>query len=482
MLRPSEVTPLPRTLAPWHRGTLALWRSGPLMTRLARNVAKTLYFDCFSGAAGDMIVGALLDLGLPLKGLQDALGSLAIDYGGVSSERVLRAGVSATRFRVHADEARAARVHEHTHEHAHVDEHAHAHAHDHAHAHHAGERHANSHGDEHHHDHHHTLEQIAAHIERSALSAAGRRRAVSMFQRLAEAEAAVHGIPVEKVHLHEVGALDSIIDIVGAVYGLEWVGAERIVSSPLNVGSGTVRCAHGTFPVPAPATVRLLRDVPIYSGPIATELVTPTGALIVTEYAASYGLLPPMRVRSIGYGAGSRDFRDAPNVLRLLLGESDVRPATERILSIECEIDDMNPQLFGPLMDALYAAGALDVFYAPVQMKKSRPGTLVTVLAHPERRDAIATVLFQETTTIGLRYQEMERERLDREVRTIETAVGPIRFKVASRTGRVVNASPEFDDCARAAADHGMPIKEVQALAIKAWLDSGSRVVDRTDD
>jgi pyridinium-3,5-bisthiocarboxylic acid mononucleotide nickel chelatase len=244
------------------------------------------------------------------------------------------------------------------------------------------------------------------------------------------------------------------------------------VSSPLNVGSGMVRCAHGTFPVPAPATARLLRGVPIYAGPIATELVTPTGALMVTEYAREYGGLPPMRVQAIGYGAGNRDFPQSPNVLRLLVGDSDEPRATERILSIECEIDDMNPQLFGPLMDALYDAGALDVFYAPVQMKKSRPGTLVTAIAHPDRRDAIAARLFAETTTIGVRYHEMERERLDRELRTIETPVGPIRFKLASRAGRIVNASPEFDDCARAATEHRLPIKEVQALAMKAWLDS----------
>jgi hypothetical protein len=413
---------------------------------------KTLYFDCFSGASGDMVVGALLDLGLPLDALQGALGSLAIEHGGVSSGRVLRAGVSATKFRVHAEEVRVA--HDRAHAHTHGEPHQHAPAHHH-----------------HDHDHHRSLKETAAAIERSALSRPAKARAVRMFERLAEAEAAIHAMAVEQVHLHEVGALDSIIDIVGAVYGMEWLGVDRIVSSPLNVGSGTVKCAHGTFPVPAPATARLLRGVPIYAGPIATELVTPTGALIVTEYAASYGSLPVMRVESIGYGAGDRDFHQSPNVLRLLLGEADVSGSTERIVSIECEIDDMNPQLFGPLMDDLYDAGALDVFYAPVQMKKGRPGTLVTVIAHPERREAITARLFSHTTTIGVRHQEMERERLDREVRTIETPVGPIRFKVASRAGRVLNASPEFDDCARAAGRHGIPIKDVQAHAVKAWLD-----------
>jgi uncharacterized protein (TIGR00299 family) protein len=295
---------------------------------------------------------------------------------------------------------------------------------------------------------------------------------MQLFERLAAAEATIHAMPVERVHLHEVGAVDSIIDIVGAVYGLEWLGASDVMSSPLNVGSGTVQCAHGTFPVPAPATALLLKDVPIYAGEIAKELVTPTGALIVTAYASSYGPLPQMRVEGIGYGAGTRDFKGHPNVLRLWVGETAGTTAAERIVRIECEIDDMNPQLFGPLMDRLSAAGALDVFYAPVQMKKNRPGTLVTILAPPERREAITGVLFTDTTTIGVRYDEMLRDRLDREIRTIETPVGAIRFKVAGRDGRILNAAAEFDDCARVAGERGLSIKDVQAIATKAWLDS----------
>ena len=406
-------------------------------------MAKTLYLDCFSGASGDMTIGALLDLGLPLDDLRRALGSLAIDYGTVSAERVVRAGVSATRFLVHEKEAPAKPAH--------------------------------GHGGHHHHHHagHHTLSEIAARIEQSALSSAGKARAKALFGRLAEAEAAIHAIPVEKVHLHEVGALDSIVDIVGAVFGFEWLGVDDVVASPLNVGSGTVRCEHGTFPVPAPATARLLQGVPIYSGEVQVELVTPTGALLVTEYARSYGPLPLMTVTSIGYGAGSREFKDAPNVLRMLVGETMAAPDTERIVAIECEIDDMNPQLFGPLMDRLLHVGALDVFYAPVQMKKNRPGTLVTVIAHPGDREAICGVLFAETTTIGVRYQEMARERLGRETVTVETPAGPIRLKIARRAGRVVNASPEFEDCARAADERGLPIKDVQALAMKAWLERG---------
>jgi pyridinium-3,5-bisthiocarboxylic acid mononucleotide nickel chelatase len=224
--------------------------------------------------------------------------------------------------------------------------------------------------------------------------------------------------------------------------------------------------------VPAPATARLLDGVPVYSGDIKGELVTPTGALILTEYAESFGPLPMMRLRSIGYGAGDRNYEKHPNMLRLLVGDVEDAPlGVEPIVVLECEIDDMNPQLFGPLMDRLQQAGALDVFYAPVQMKKNRPGTLVTVLAPPDDRDTLTGILFAETTTIGVRYQQVARTRLAREIMSIATPVGPIRFKVASQNGRVLNASPEFDDCVKAAAEHGLPIKDVQAIATKAWLD-----------
>ncbi len=443
-------------------------------------MSKTLYFDCFSGASGDMVLGALLDLGLPLDALRTALGSLAIDHGTISAERVLRAGVSATKFRllepVPARADAASRGH-HTHQSSssdardHHQQHGH-HGHHHEHDHHADRGdHSGSHDAG---CAHHSLHDIARYIDRSALSSAGKARARRLFDRLAEVEASIHQMPVDRVHLHEVGAVDSIVDIVGVVFGMEWLGAGRIVSSPVNVGSGSVRCAHGVFPVPAPATAKLLSGVPIYAGGVQTELTTPTGALLVTAYADSFGPLPQMRVSAIGYGAGDKDFTDHPNVLRLMLGDDDAATAAERIVTIECEIDDMNPQLFGPLMERLYAAGALDVYYASVQMKKNRPGTLVTVIAPPDRREELAGVLFTDTTTIGVRYQEMQRERLEREIRPLATPVGTIRFKIARRAGSIVNASPEFEDCARAAAEHGLPIKDVQALAIKAWLDRES--------
>lgn len=419
-------------------------------------MAKTLYFDCFSGASGDMILGALLDLGLPLDELRAALGSLALHCGELSACRVLRAGVSATKFNLReAGTDPLLREPAHTHAHPeHLEHQGHPQHPEHP---------PHAHG-------HHSLKEITAAINRSALAAESKARAIHLFERLAAAEAAIHDMPIDKVHLHEVGAIDSIVDIVGAVYGLDQLSAQRIVSSPLNVGGGTVTCAHGVFPVPAPATARLLERVPVYSGDIQMELVTPTGALLVTGYADSYGPMPAMTLSKIGYGAGDRDPKRHPNVLRLMLGDSDADTHARRVVELACEIDDMNPQLFGPLMDRLLEAGALDVYYAAVQMKKNRPGTLVTVLARPEDREALSGILFAETTTIGVRYQEMVRECLERDWTTVETPFGAVRFKVARRDGRVLNAAPEFDDCARLASERGVPVKDVQAAALKAWL------------
>ncbi len=400
-------------------------------------MSRVLYLDCFSGISGDMLLGALLDAGLPLGELTHALGSLALSGYEIRADRVLRSGISATKLVV-------------------VERHSHGHG-DHAH----GHRHP-----------HRSLAEICALIDTSALPLPGRDRAKALFGRLAEAEAAVHQMPIEQVHLHEVGALDSIIDIVGAVFAMEWAGADRVVCSPLNVGGGTVASAHGTLPVPAPATVRLLGAAPVYSGPAngaATELVTPTGALLATAYADSFGPLPAMTIERTGYGAGERDTPGRPNVLRVFIGAEAGVARLERVVVIECEIDDMNPQIYGPLMDQLYTAGALDVFYVPVQMKKNRPGTLLTVVCAPEHRAALADVIFRETTTIGLRFAERERECLRRETVVVETPIGQIRFKLAWRDGRVVNATPEFDDCAKLATERGLPIKAVQAIAVQAY-------------
>jgi uncharacterized protein (TIGR00299 family) protein len=419
-------------------------------------VTRVLYFDCFSGISGDMTLGALVDAGLPLEELRRALGSLALGPDvHVHADRVLRSGISATRFRVHA------------HQHRHGGEHEHG----------TGAGHEHGHGDREHSHEHRSLPEIFRLIDTSALSPSARDRAKAMFHRLAEAEAAIHQMPVDRVHLHEVGALDSIIDIAGTAFAMEWFAAERVSCSPLNVGGGMVRSAHGVFPVPAPATLKLLGDAPIYAGRVQHELVTPTGALIATTYAGTFGPVPAMRVERIGYGAGERDDPSTPNVLRVLVGaaasavaspspdETGGEPATV----IECEIDDMNPQIFGVAMDKLYAAGALEVFYVAAQMKKNRPGTLLTVVCRPESRRALADIIFRETTTIGLRHYEVARECLARQHVTVSTPIGDVRFKVASRDGRVLNASPEFEDCARLAAAHQLSVKEVQAIAIRAY-------------
>jgi len=380
-----------------------------------------------------MILGSLIDAGVPLDEVRRALGTLAIEPEVVWTERVNRAGVTATKFCVKGED-----------------------------------------GGEHSHPHRH-LKGVYKLIDGSALSDAGKTRAKELFERLGRAEAEIHGTSMEKVHLHEVGALDSIIDIVGSVFALEWLGVDEIASSPLNVGSGTVKAAHGVYPVPAPATLRLLEGVPIYSGQQQAELVTPTGALLVSSYAKQYGPVPPMRVQKIGYGAGSRDFKETPNVVRVMVGEAGLNQ-TETVVVIECEIDDMNPQIFGVLMDRLLAEGALDVFYTPVQMKKNRPGTLLTILAPPSRRERLVDIVFSETTSIGVRYRDMTRECLDRETISIETPLGNVRMKIARRNGEVVNAAPEFDDCARIAGERNVPLKDVQAAAVKAYLDRAARV------
>jgi hypothetical protein len=403
---------------------------------------RILYFDCFSGASGDMILGALIDAGVSIDDVRRVLGGLAVDPGCVWTERVVRTGISATKFHVRGEEGG---VHSHRHD-------------------------APSHQPAPH--SHRTLAEIARLIDRSDLSVDGKHRAKQLFTTLGETEAAIHGVSLDRVHLHEVGALDSIIDIVGTVFAIDQLAVDRILASPLNVGGGTVQTAHGEYPVPAPATMRLLQGVPVYAGAERAELVTPTGALLVQGYASAFGPLPPMRVRAVGYGAGTKDFPRTPNVLRVLVGEADGEAeATPRsVVVIEAEIDDMNPQLFGAVMERLLADGALDVFYTPIQMKKNRPGTLMTVLAPPPLKDRLSATIFRETTTLGVRHQEMARECLDREIVIVRTSLGEVRVKIARRHGEIVNVSPEFDDCLRLAREHNRPVKEVQALAASSFM------------
>ena len=415
-----------------------------------------MYLDCFSGVAGDMMLAALIDAGLPVDTLRQALGSLGVNHR-IDVSRVMRAGIGATYFNVSSGQGDR---HAHHHDREHAQEHGHGHSHNHGHGH-------ESHSHE-----HRSLADINALIGQSALSQTGKARAIALFRRLGEAEAAIHQIPVEKVHLHEVGALDSIIDIVGAVFALEWLGIDDIVSSPLNLGSGSVQIEHGTFPVPAPATLRLLAGVPVYSTGLAAELVTPTGALLISDYARNYGPMPPMTVDRVGYGAGTKDFGSVPNVLRVVIGERTESASTstdDSVIEIACEIDDMNPQLFGPVTEQLLETGALDVYLTPVQMKKGRPGTLLTVLTSRSKQSQVTEILFRETTTIGIRFHAVQRETLERRWDEVSLDGGVVRIKVAVRGGNVLNAAPEFDDCVRVAAATGQPVKAVQAAALRAW-------------
>ncbi len=417
-----------------------------------------------------MILGALIDAGVKLEEVRRALGSLAITPDTVWTEPVVRAGIRATKFNVRGETVPADGHHLHDLQH----EHAHASAESHPHASSSHRHESESHQPAFSHSHR-TLAEIFRLVDSSALSDAAKDRTKRLFTVLGEAEAAIHGTTLERVHLHEVGALDSIIDIAGTVFALEQLGVDRIICSRLNVGSGTIRSAHGHYPVPAPATMRLLKGAPVYSGAEKVELVTPTGALLLSGYASEFGPIPAMRVDRVGYGAGTRDFPHSPNVLRVLIGELDAEAPSQTVVVIEAEIDDMNPQIFGVLMDRLLVEGALDVFYTAIQMKKNRPGTLLTVIGSPGQRDRLTSTIFRETTTIGIRYREMTRECLDRESITVTTELGAVRIKVARRRGELLNAAPEFDDCVRLANEHQVPTKHVQALAMKAYLETTKR-------
>jgi pyridinium-3,5-bisthiocarboxylic acid mononucleotide nickel chelatase len=402
-------------------------------------VSRILYFDCASGVAGDMLLGALVDLGLPIETLREALATLPLAGYRIESSVVRRGSLQATKVDVVIE----------------------------------GEA---GHGHGHH--HHRGLKEILGILDQSGLDTAVKERAAGLFRRLAEVEAAAHGTTIDKVHFHEVGAVDSIVDIVGGVFGLAWLKAERFCSSPLNLGSGTVTTAHGTLPVPAPATARLVEGVPVY-GAGDGELTTPTGALLVTGHAQRYGPLPLMRIEKTGYGAGGRETPGRPNLLRLIVGEGEGERVDEgrgdRVLVMETEIDDMSPQLYGPLMERLLAAGAFDAYYTPIVMKKGRPGIQVTVLTDAARRGVVEEILFSETTTIGVRRQEWDRSCLAREIVTVATAYGSIRVKRALAGARTLNAQPEFDDCERAAKQAGVAVKEVWAATVTAYRNQAEK-------
>lgn len=393
-------------------------------------MAKLAYFDGFSGASGDMVLGALVDAGLELARLEAELRKLPLGGWAIAAEKVKRGALQATHVKVSSTE---------TH-------------------------------------HHRGLSKIENIIGEAKLSPRAAEMAVRIFRRLGEAEAKVHGVPLEKVHFHEVGAVDSIIDIVGAAIGFDLLGITEFACAPLNVGGGKVKTEHGILPVPAPATVELLKGVPTYSSGIERELVTPTGAAILATVAAHFGQQPAMSVAAVGYGAGTAQIAEQPNVLRVLLGESAVArvaPADEVITVMEVNLDDMNPQIYGYFAEKALGAGALEVYATPVQMKKNRPGQLVTILCAAADERALAELLFRETTTIGVRTWQVQRRTLVRESVKVQTAHGEVRVKISRQNGLVLNAAPEYEDCRRIAEERGVPLKEVLAAAVAAYRSGG---------
>ena len=383
---------------------------------------RTLYFDCFAGASGDMILGALVAAGVEAGYLREQLSLLSVAGFKIDFETVNRSGLSATYARVET-----------------APEHKHRHLSD--------------------------IKQI---IETSELSAAVKQRALQIFTRLAEAEARVHNEPVDRVHFHEVGAIDAIVDVVGAAICFDALQIDRFISSPLHVGSGMVKMAHGQFPIPPPAVTELLKGVPFYATEIKGELLTPTGAAIITTVCSEYGPIPQMTTEATGYGAGTREYQDFPNVLRVLIGQTVASGAKdERLWMLETNLDDASPQIIGHVMDRVLESGALDCFFTPVQMKKNRPGVLLSVLCGPNEKDALMELLFTETTTLGVRSYEVNRRALQRSVVRVETPYGPIDVKVAHLDGRVVNEMPEFEQCRQAAATANVPLKVVEEAARK---------------
>src|SRR5579863_6506198 len=387
---------------------------------------KLAYFDCFSGISGDMTLGALVDAGLSVEHLRGELSGLRVAGWELTAEKVWKNGMAATYVKVRTEDQAK----------------------------------------------HRSLSAILEILEKAKLAAGVRERAAAIFRKLGEAEALVHDVPLEKIHFHEVGAVDAIVDIVGACIGFHELGIEKFACSALNVGGGTVKVAHGVLPVPAPATANLLQGKPTYSNGLQKELVTPTGAAIVATLCDSFGPQPAMTVSAIGYGAGTADLEGQPNVVRIMIGESAqkiVAGFDEEIAVIEANLDDMNPQIYGYFLEKALAAGALDVYTTPVQMKKNRPGTLLTVLCKPQDANALTTLIFSETTTFGVRTTTAHRRILPREHVSVSTTFGDVRIKLSRINGRIQHAAPEFDDCKKLAAEKDVPLQRVIAAALRSY-------------
>ena len=397
---------------------------------------KLAYFDCFSGISGDMTLGALVDAGCPVEYLRSELQSLRVPGWTLSAKRLWKNGMAATYVKVQTEDQQT----------------------------------------------HRSLSAILEILQTSQLAPQVRDRASAIFEKLGRAESYVHDAPLEKVHFHEVGAVDAIVDIVGACVGFDALGIAKFASSPLNVGGGTAKMAHGVLPVPAPATARLLQGAPTYSNGVQKELVTPTGAAIIATLCDSFGPQPAMTVSSIGYGAGTMDLEHQPNVLRIMIGEAAEKSvaatfgANEEIAIIDVNLDDMNPQIYGHFLERALTAGALDVYMTPVQMKKGRPGTLLTVLCNPPDRQKLLDLIFTETTTIGARTYNAQRVVLPRESITVATAYGEVRVKVASRNGHIFHATPEYEDCRKLALEKNVPLQTIINEAQRVFADENENV------
>jgi len=376
---------------------------------------RIAYFDCFSGASGDMILGSLIDAALSPQRLREELKKLRIPTVHLRVKKVLKGGISATQVMVEGKSEKRS---------------------------------------------HRNLKEILRIIDRSSVETEIKEKSKEIFKRIASVEAKIHQTPMEEVHFHELGGLDSIVDIVESVWGIRQLGIEKIHVSKVNVGGGFVKCEHGILPVPAPATLFLMEGKPIYSSGVERELLTPTGAAILTTLSSEFGSMPLMKVERVGYGAG-RDNLPHPNLLRLIIGTSESISGKEKVAVIETNIDDMNPQFYDYVMEKLYAMEVLEVFITPILMKKNRPGHLLTIISPSEKLSSVIKFLLRETTTLGLRWHEEERAKTDREILTQGTPYGKIRFKLAKWEGKVVNLSPEYEDCKRLALEKGVPLKEV---------------------
>ncbi len=451
---------------------------------------RIAYLDCFAGISGDMFLGALIDAGVDPKILHDATAALNLN-ATLKIEKVDRSGISATKVHVYegAKLAEAA----HTHEDEQPD---HNHQHTHTHQHHPKTQHQHKIGHTHEQEHTHgrSLSVIRDLINAATLAPAVKQTAIQTFELLGASEAKIHNVPIEQIHFHEVGAVDAIVDIVAASAGIHALAIDKWFCSPLNVGGGMVDCAHGRFPVPAPATADLLRGLPTYSAHIEKELVTPTGAALIRALAPTFSQQPAMRIQQIGYGAGTRNPKDFPNVLRLSIGEPiDTASISEppshahlksdphqhhhnaqTVTVLETALDDLSPQVLAYVAEKALADGALDVMLTPVIMKKGRPGTLLTIICNPSERPALEQLVLRETSTLGLRIRQDTRVCLDRHHTKVTTPYGDIRIKIGVRDGAEWNIAPEFEDCRTAAAKHNVPLKLVQQTAIAAYLQQSA--------